>query len=89
MRRRERTRHLIELGGLIKKSGLVEQTGDDRALIYGWLLELVDLLKITNVDQRVILLRRRGIRGLCDTKSEKIRRIIVCTRTDVSRETLE
>ncbi|PJI84452.1 conjugative transfer protein TraD [Yoonia maricola] len=36
--RRKRTRHLIELGGLVVKAGIVEITGDDRALIYGALL---------------------------------------------------
>lgn len=40
MKRRERTRHLIELGGLVQKAGLVELTDDDRATIYGALLEL-------------------------------------------------
>lgn len=33
MDRRERTRHLIELGGLVQKAGLVELTGDDRGRI--------------------------------------------------------
>ncbi len=33
--RRERTRHLIELGGLVQKAGLVELTNDDRATILG------------------------------------------------------
>ena len=41
MQRRERTRHLIELGGLVQKAGLVDLTDDDRATIYGALLELV------------------------------------------------
>lgn len=36
--RRERTRHLIELGGLVIKAGIVELTADDRAIIYGALL---------------------------------------------------
>ncbi|PBB67398.1 conjugal transfer protein TraD [Mesorhizobium sp. WSM4312] len=36
--RRKRTRHLIELGGLIIKAGIVELTADDRATIYGALL---------------------------------------------------
>jgi hypothetical protein len=35
--RRKRTRHLIELGGLVAKAGIVELT-DDRAIIYGALL---------------------------------------------------
>jgi hypothetical protein len=33
--RRRRTRLLIELGGLIVKAGIVELTGDDRAMILG------------------------------------------------------
>ena len=36
--RRKRTRHLIELGGLVAKAGVVELTNDDRAIIYGALL---------------------------------------------------
>ncbi|PLP59175.1 conjugal transfer protein TraD [Mesorhizobium loti] len=36
--RRKRTRRLIELGGLVVKAGIVELTGDDRAMIYGALL---------------------------------------------------
>jgi hypothetical protein len=38
--RRKRTRHLIELGGLVVKSGVEELTGDDRAIIYGALLRI-------------------------------------------------
>ena len=41
MERRERTRHLIELGGLVQKSGLVELADDDRATLYGAMLDLV------------------------------------------------
>ncbi|KRB20446.1 conjugal transfer protein TraD [Mesorhizobium sp. Root695] len=36
--RRKRTRHLIELGGLVLKAGIVELTNDDRATIYGALI---------------------------------------------------
>ncbi|TIV75815.1 MAG: conjugal transfer protein TraD [Mesorhizobium sp.] len=36
--RRKRTRHLIELGGLVVKAGIIELTNDDRATIYGALL---------------------------------------------------
>ena len=43
--RRKRTRHLIELGGLVVKAGIVELTGDDRATIYGALLWVADKLK--------------------------------------------
>lgn len=43
--RRERTRHLIELGGLVQKAGLVELTDDDRATLLGAFLELADRLQ--------------------------------------------
>lgn len=43
--RRKRTRHLIELGGLVVKAGIVEITGDDRALIYGALLWMAQKLE--------------------------------------------
>ena len=38
MDRRARTRKLIELGGLVQKSGLVTVANDDRALILGSLM---------------------------------------------------
>jgi hypothetical protein len=43
--RRKRTRHLIELGGLVVKAGIVELTGDDRAIMLGALLWITDKLK--------------------------------------------
>jgi hypothetical protein len=43
--RRKRTRHLIELGGLIVKVGIVDLTGDNRATILGALLWVADKLK--------------------------------------------
>ena len=43
--RRKRTRHLIELGGLVVKARVVDLTGDDRAMIYGALLWMADTLK--------------------------------------------
>ncbi|MEF2071927.1 conjugal transfer protein TraD [Consotaella aegiceratis] len=43
--RRKRTRHLIELGGLVIKAGIVDLTGDDRAMIYGALIWMADKLK--------------------------------------------
>ncbi|MCO6387086.1 conjugal transfer protein TraD [Aliihoeflea sp. 40Bstr573] len=42
--RRKRTRHLIELGGLVVKAGIVDLTGDDRAVIYGALLWVAEKL---------------------------------------------
>jgi conjugative transfer protein TraD len=43
--RRRRTRHLIELGGLIVKARLVDMTGDDRAIIFGALLWMADIIR--------------------------------------------
>ena len=43
--RRKRTRHLIELGGLVVKTRVVDLTGDDRATILGALLWIADKLQ--------------------------------------------
>jgi len=43
--RRKRTRHLIELGGLVIKAGIVDLTGDDRAMIFGALLWMAGKLQ--------------------------------------------
>lgn len=43
--RRKRTRHLIELGGLVVKAGIVDLTGDDRAMIYGAMIWMSEKLK--------------------------------------------
>ena len=63
VKRRERTRHLIELGGLVQKSGLVELTGDDRALLYGAFLEMADMLQGEAQEQTITIWRRRGSRA--------------------------
>ena len=63
MKRRERTKHLIELGGLVKKSGLVELTDDDRAALYGAFLGLAMTLQSGDREQTLVLWRRRGIRA--------------------------
>jgi hypothetical protein len=57
--RRKRTRHLIELGGLVVKARVIELTGDDRALIYGALLWMADKLQSDQGDHRQI--RHLGI----------------------------
>ena len=58
--RRERTRHLIELGGLVQKSGLVELASDDRATLYGAML---DLAGRAADDDALALWKRRGKRA--------------------------
>ncbi len=63
VKRRERTRHLIELGGLIAKAELIELTDDDRAVILGLLIEAAAKIKGENRDQQLLLWRRRGSRA--------------------------
>jgi len=45
LERRKRTRHLIELGGLVVKARIVDLTGDDRATVFGALLWMADKLQ--------------------------------------------
>jgi len=61
--RRERTRQLIALGGLVAKAGLVELTDDDRAAIYGALIGIANELRGDNRDTALALMRRRGKRA--------------------------
>ena len=69
--RRERTRHLIELGGLVQKAGLVELTEDDRAVIYGVLLVIAIKLRGEGSDELLTLWRRRGKRAFEDEAGAK------------------
>ena len=45
VQRRERARHLIELGGLVVKAGIVDLTGDDRSTILGALIWIAERTK--------------------------------------------
>lgn len=60
MQRRERTRHLIELGGLVQKAGLIELTDDDRQVLLGAFMAIASKLQGEERDQALILWRRRG-----------------------------
>lgn len=71
MKRRERTRQLIEFGGLLVKSGLVELTNDDRAALYGALLELVFLLQPETREQTIAVWRRSGSRAFREEMNER------------------
>lgn len=66
--RRGRTRRLIELGGLVSKSGLAERIAalepDQVATLLGALLELADQLE--HAPDRVARWRRRGRDALRD-----------------------
>lgn len=66
MARRERTRHLIELGGLVQKAGLVELSDDDRALLYGAFLDVAQRMRGDDGEQTKLLMRRRGARAFAD-----------------------
>lgn len=69
MKRRERTRHLIELGGLVAKAGLIELTDDDRAVILGLLIEAAAKLRGPDREQMLTLWQRRGKRAFADERS--------------------
>ncbi|QHD67946.1 conjugal transfer protein TraD [Sphingobium yanoikuyae] len=63
MKRRQRTRHLIELGGLVIKAGLVDLTEDDRATLYGAFLTVADRLRGEERVNALALWRRKGKRA--------------------------
>ena len=63
VRRRERTHHLIELGGLVVKAGLVELTDDDRATLYGVFLATAAMLRGEQREEALVSWRRRGRRA--------------------------
>lgn len=63
VKRRERTRQLIEVGGLVAKAGLIELTDDDRAVILGLLVEAAANLRSEDRDKALLLWRRRGKRA--------------------------
>ena len=71
MARRERTRQLIELGGLVQKAGLVDIADDDRALLYGAFLAVAQRLGADDGSQLKLLYRRRGAYGRSQPKPSK------------------
>ena len=58
--RRKRTRHLIELGGLVVKAGIIDLTGDDRAIILGALTWMADKLKSDEREKALALWAAEG-----------------------------
>jgi len=61
--RRKRTRHLIELGGLVVKAGIVDLTGDDRAMIFGALLWMAGKLQSDQAERARALWTAKGKRA--------------------------
>ncbi len=64
--RRKRTWHLIELGGLVIKAGVVDLTGDDRATILGALLWMAEKLKSNQGEQARKLWAAKGKQAFDD-----------------------
>ncbi|MEH3117227.1 MAG: conjugal transfer protein TraD [Methylorubrum populi] len=58
--RRKRTRHLIELGGLVVKAGVAQLARDDRVMIYGALLWMADKLNSEDGERARELWTRMG-----------------------------
>ncbi len=70
--RRKRTRHLIELGGLVVKARVVELTGDDRATILGALVWVADKLQSDQGKHARALWAEKGKQALAvERKSER------------------
>jgi hypothetical protein len=68
--RRERTHHLIELGGLAQKAGLVELTDDDRATLLGGFLMFAEMLAGDRRETVLALCQRRGRRAFARDASD-------------------
>ncbi|MCB1394203.1 conjugal transfer protein TraD [Nitrobacter sp.] len=62
--RRKRTRHLIELGGLVVKAGIVDLTNDDRAMIYGAMIWMADKLQSDEREKALALWTAKGKQAL-------------------------
>ncbi|MGL6209837.1 MAG: conjugal transfer protein TraD [Paracoccaceae bacterium] len=70
--RRKRTRHLIELGGLVVKAGIVDLAGDDRALIYGTLIWVAEKLQSAQAEHAREVWTAKGTQAFAaDRESEK------------------
>jgi hypothetical protein len=63
VKRRERTRQLIELGGLVAKARLVDLADDDRAMLYGAFLWMAEKLRSEDGAHAAALWQRRGKRA--------------------------
>ncbi len=69
--RRKRTRHLIELGGLVVKAGIVDLTGDDRAVIFGALLWMANKLRNEDGEHIRALWAAKGKQAFDDERKDR------------------
>ena len=67
--RRKRTRHLIELGGLVVKAGIVDVTGDDRAMIYGAMIWVADKLNSEDGERARSLWAEKGKKAFAQERA--------------------
>ncbi len=85
VKRRERTKQLIELGGLVVKAGLVDLTDDDRPTLYGALLTVADKLSGPERDHALTVWKRRGRRAFAH-EAEQLHDCISSNPQPTSRE---
>ncbi|CDX55597.1 Conjugal transfer protein traD [Mesorhizobium plurifarium] len=69
--RRKRTRHLIELGGLVVKAGIVGLTNDDRTIIYGAMLWITAKLHSHEGEHARDLWAARGKQAFASNQHEE------------------
>ena len=69
--RRQRTRHLIELGGLVVKAGIVDLTGDDRITIYGALVWMANKLNSKDGEHARALWAAKGKQAFEHDRKER------------------
>jgi len=67
--RRKRTRHLIELGGLVVKAGIVDLTGDDRTMIYGALRWMAEKLQSNQGEHARTLWNAKGKQAFTEERA--------------------
>src|SRR3546814_13619544 len=77
VKRRERTRQLIELGGLVVKAGLVDLTDDDRAKLYRAFLWMADKLRSEQGEHAGAIWQRRGTRAFARDPFRRDRKSVV------------
>jgi hypothetical protein len=69
--RRGRTRHLIELGGLVVKAGIVDLTGDDRVAISGALIWMANKLQSEDGEHARALWGAKGKQAFEGERTER------------------
>ncbi|MBB4096326.1 conjugal transfer protein TraD [Ochrobactrum pecoris] len=69
--RRKRTRHLIELGGLVVKAGIVDLTDDDRTVILGALVWMADKLNSEDGGRALELWAEKGKQAFAAERGDR------------------